>query len=233
MRSAGARNLPPDDGARYHGSMTTRAKICGLSTPDAVAAAIDGGAAQLGFVFFPKSPRNVPVDLAAALAAPARGRAEVVAVVVDPSDAQVDEIASRLRPDAFQLHGGETLARAADLARRTGARMIKALPVATAEDLHGAEAWDAAGHQLMFDAKPPAGSTLPGGVGARFDWDLMAGRRFSRPWFLAGGLTAHTVVEAIRRSGAPLVDVSSGVETAPGLKDARLISAFLAAVSHA
>lgn len=209
------------------------AKICGLSTPETVAAALDGGAAFLGFVSFPRSPRHVALEAAARLAEPVRGRAKIAVVVVDPSDAELDAIAAVLKPDLIQLHGRETPERAAEVKARTGAGVIKALPVSIPADLEAAAVFAEVADHLMFDAKPPAGSALPGGVGARFDWDLLAGRTFARPWFLAGGLSAENVAEALARSGAPLVDVSSGVETAPGLKDARLISAFLEAVKSA
>ena len=207
-----------------------QAKICGLSTPEAVTAALAGKAAFLGFVFFPKSPRNVAIDAAARLAQSARGRARIVAVTVDPSDAQVDEIARILAPDLIQLHGAETPARAHAVAVRSGAEVIKALPVAEASDLAAARDFDSAVHHLMFDARPPKDTGLPGGVGARFDWTLLAGSRFQRPWFVAGGLDAWNVGEAVSLSGAPLVDVSSGVERGPGLKDPALITAFLDAV---
>ena len=213
--------------------MTPLAKICGLSTPDAVSAALEGGAAYVGFVFFAKSPRNVTPEAAARLAAPARGRARIVAVTVNPTDAELDAIVAALGPDLVQLHGRETPQRAAAIRARTRAGVIKALPVSSPADLDGAAAFEAAADHLMFDARPPAGSDLPGGVGATFDWDLLKNRRFTKPWFLAGGLTPGNISEAVHRSGAPLVDVSSGVETAPGLKDPRLISAFLAAVRSA
>jgi phosphoribosylanthranilate isomerase len=207
--------------------MTIGVKICGLSTPEAVRAALDGGAAYVGFVFFPASLRNVEPELAERLARPARGRAKVCAVVVDPDDALVDRLAAVLRPDLIQLHGRETPARALQIARRSGAGVIKALPVAEASDLDAAAAFDGVVDHLMFDAKPPRDAALPGGLGAAFDWTLTAGRRFERPWFLAGGLDPWNVAEAIAASGAPLVDVSSGVERGAGLKDPGLIAAFL------
>ncbi len=206
------------------------AKICGLSTPDAVRAALEGGAAYVGFVFFPASPRNVRPELAARLAEPARNKAGVVAVTVDADDQALDVIMAVLKPDLIQLHGRETPQRAAAIAARTGVGVIKALPVSEAADLSAASAFDGAVDHLMFDAKPPKGSSLPGGVGASFDWTLLAGRRFQRPHFLAGGLDPWNVRDAAKLSGAPLVDVSSGVERGPGLKDPGLISAFLDAV---
>jgi len=213
--------------------MTLKAKICGVSTPEAVRAALDGKAGWLGFVFFPKSPRNVTVEAAARLAEPVRGRAKVVALLVDPSDAQVDEVARGLRPDLIQLHGRESPSRTREVAVRSGCGIIKALPVADASDLAAAAAYESVVEHLMFDAKPPKDAALPGGAGRAFDWSLMDGQRFQRPWFLAGGLDPWNVAEAASVSGAPLVDVSSGVERGPGLKDPALITAFLDAVRRA
>jgi phosphoribosylanthranilate isomerase len=213
--------------------MTLKAKICGVSTPEAVRAALDGGAGWLGFVFFPKSPRNLGVEAAARLAEPVRGRAKVTALLVDPTDAQVDAVVRGLAPDLIQLHGKESPARTREIAMRAGCGLIKALPVAEAGDLAAAQAYEGLVEHLMFDAKPPKDAALPGGAGRAFDWSLMAGRRFSRPWFLAGGLDPWNVAEAARVSGAPLVDVSSGVERGPGLKDPALITAFLDAVRRA
>jgi phosphoribosylanthranilate isomerase len=210
-----------------------QAKICGLSTADAVKAALDGGAAFLGFNFFAASPRRVQPEHAGRLAAPARQRARIVAVVVDPDDQTLDRIVRELRPDLIQLHGGETPARAREVAARTGAGVIKVLPVQTAADVDAASAFDGLVDHLMFDTKPPADAERPGGLGKAFDWSLIAGRRFERPHLLAGGLDPWNVAEAIKASGAPLVDVSSGVERGAGLKDAGLISAFLDAVARA
>lgn len=209
------------------------AKICGLKTGEAVGAALAGGAAYVGFVFFAPSPRNLDPEAAGRLAAPVRGAARTVAVTVDASDDLLDRIVAGLSPDLIQLHGRETPARAAEIGRRTGAGVIKALSVSTSADLEAARQYESAADHLMFDAKVPEGSALPGGMGAAFDWSLMRDRRFSRPWFLAGGLDAWNVGEAIAASGAPLVDVSSGVERGAGLKDASLISAFLDAVRRA
>jgi phosphoribosylanthranilate isomerase len=210
--------------------MTLKAKICGVSTPEAVRAALDGGAGWLGFVFFPKSPRNLSVQAAAQLAQPVRGRAKVVALLVDPSDAEVEEVARGLKPDLIQLHGHETPARTREIGVRAGCGLIKALPVADASDLDAAATYESVVEHLMFDAKPPKDAALPGGAGRAFDWSLTAGRRFQRPWFLAGGLDPWNLAEAASASGAPLVDVSSGVERGPGLKDPALITAFLDAV---
>lgn len=214
-------------------SARVQTKICGLSTPAAVAAALDGGAAWLGFMFFEASPRAVSPETARRLAEPARGRAEVVAVTVDPSDALLDRLAQILAPDIIQLHGRESPERVRAVTQRTGARTIKVCHVSEAADIEAGLRYEGCADHLMFEAKPPKDSPLPGGVGARFDWDLMAHRRLSRPWLLAGGLDPWNVEEAIARSGAPAVDVSSGVERGPGLKDPALITAFLDAVRRA
>jgi phosphoribosylanthranilate isomerase len=214
--------------------MTVTAKICGLSTPDAVRAALDGGASHLGFVFFGRSPRDIAPEAAHGLAEPARTRnIKVTAVTVDPDNALLDRLMATLKPDFIQLHGKETPARAREVAVRTGVGVIKALAVSDASDIDAANAFESVVDHLMFDARPPKGADLPGGTGSRFDWTLMAGRRFARPWFLAGGLDPWNVADALRLSAAPLVDVSSGVERGPGLKDAALITAFLDVVRRA
>jgi phosphoribosylanthranilate isomerase len=208
-------------------------KICGLSTSETVQAALDGGAAFLGFNFFPPSPRYLTPDAAARLAQPARGQAAIVAVTVDPDDDLLDRLMVRLKPDLIQLHGKETPSRAREVAARTGAGVIKVISVSTAADLDAAATYETVVDHLMFDARTPAGSALPGGMGAKFDWTILAGRRFERPYLLAGGLDPWNVGEALRLSGAPLADVSSGVERGPGIKDPGLISAFLEAVRRA
>jgi phosphoribosylanthranilate isomerase len=213
--------------------MPVLAKICGLSTPDTVRAALDGGAAYLGFMFFEKSPRNVRPEVAARLAEPARGRARVTAVMVDPSDAEVDQVAAVLKPDLIQLHGKESPARAGQVAGRGGAGVVKVLHVSDAADVEAARDYDGLVAHLMFETKPPRDADRPGGLGTPFDWSLLAGRRYQRPHFVAGGLDPWNVGQAIAASGAPLVDVSSGVERGPGLKDAALIAAFLDAVRRA
>jgi len=211
----------------------TRAKICGLTTPETLDAALDGGAAFVGAVVFPRSPRHIDPLHAATLFDRARGRAKVVAVTVDADNALLTEIALILKPDLIQLHGAEPPERAVQVRTLTGAGVIRALSVRTGADIDAASAWEPLADYLMFDAKPPEGSALPGGVGASFDWRLLAGRSFDRPWFLAGGLNPDNVAEAVRISGAPLVDVSSGVESAPGVKDRARIAAFLEAVRTA
>jgi phosphoribosylanthranilate isomerase len=213
--------------------MGVQAKICGISTPEAVTAALEGGAAFLGFMFFEKSPRNIAPDAAWRLAQPVRGKVKVVAVLVDPSDAEADRIAQVLQPDLIQLHGKETPARARELGQRTGAQIIKVVPVSEAADLAAAADYETVVEHLMFETKPPKDAERPGGLGKAFDWTLMAGRRFQRPWFLAGGLDPWNLTEAVQQSGAPLLDVSSGVERGPGLKDPALIAAFLDAAKRA
>ena len=212
--------------------MGVQTKICGIRTPEAVTAALEGGAAFLGFMFFEKSPRNLAPDAAWRLAQPVRGQAKIVAVLVDPSDAEADRIAQILQPDLIQLHGKETPARACALGQRTGAGIIKALPVSEAADLDAARAFETVVEHLMFETKPPKDAERPGGHGKPFDWTLMAGQRFQRPWFLAGGLDPWNLMEAVQQSGAPLLDVSSGVERGAGLKDPALIRAFLDAAKR-
>jgi len=207
------------------------AKICGLSTPETVRAAVDGGAGYVGFNFFPKSPRYVTPETAARLAEPARANGvKVVAVTVDPDDTLLETLREVLKPDLIQLHGKETPSRTWEAALKANAGAIKVISVSSAADLDAASQYEAITENLMFDARTPADAALPGGMGVRFDWTMLAGRRFARPWFLAGGLDPWNVAEAVKLSGAPMVDVSSGVERGAGLKDPRLISDFLQAV---
>ncbi len=214
--------------------MSAKAKICGVTTPEAVQAAVDGGAGFLGFMFFPKSPRNITPEAAARLAPPARARGvRIVAVTVDPTDAEVDAIVAGLAPDLIQLHGKESPARVREVAQRTGRGIIKVLSVSEAADFAPAASYEPVVEHLMFDTKPPKDADRPGGLGAAFDWTLLEGRRFQRPWFLAGGLNPWNVAGAIAQARAPLVDVSSGVERGAGLKDPTLITAFLEAVRRA
>jgi len=193
---------------------------------------LDGAAAYLGFMVFPASPRNIALEDAVRLARPARGRARIVAVVVDPDDALVDRITQILKPDLIQLHGAEPPARVREVALRSGAGVIKALAVATPDDIARAGAFDTVAEHILFDARVPSELGRPGGGGQSFDWTFLTGLRLARPWFLAGGLNPWNVKEAVRISGARLVDVSSGVERGAGLKDPALISAFLNAVAH-
>ncbi|QTN19604.1 phosphoribosylanthranilate isomerase [Brevundimonas sp. AJA228-03] len=209
----------------------TRVKICGLTTPDTLDAALEHGAAFVGAVFFARSPRNITPEDARPLFERVRGRAAIVAVTVDADDDLLSRIGAHLRPDFVQLHGRESVARAHEVRRLTGAGIVKVLSVSTPADLDAADVWEDHAEHLMFDARPPSGSDLPGGVGARFDWAMMRGRAFRHDWFLAGGLTPDNAVAAAAISGAPLLDVSSGVESDPGVKDAARIAAFLKAVA--
>ncbi len=211
-----------------------KVKVCGLSTPETVRAAVEGGADFIGLVFFDKSPRHVTVQRAAELASIARAaRVGVVAVTVDAPSNLLDEISALVAPDLFQLHGAETPARAEAVRALTSTRTMRALRIADASDVAAARAFEAAADYLMFDAKAPPGAILPGGNGAAFDWSILSGQSFAKPWFLAGGLTAANVGIAVAQSGARLLDVSSGVESAPGVKDPVLIRAFLEAVRRA
>lgn len=207
----------------------TRVKICGLRTPADVTAVARAGAAYAGFVFFAKSPRNVTLPEArlAALAAPP-GLARV-ALTVDADDATLDAIVEAVPLDMLQLHGHESPDRVAQVRARYRLPVMKAIGLADESDLPAIFAFSTVADQILIDAKPPRGADLPGGNGLAFDWRLLAGRRWLRPWMLAGGLTAENVAEAVRLTGARQVDVSSGVESAPGVKDAARIAAFVAA----
>ena len=209
--------------------MTVTAKICGLKTPETVAAAVTGGASLVGFNFYAKSPRSVDPATAKRLAADVPTAVRTVAVTVDESDARIAEILRHCELDLLQLHGSETPERVKEIRARFGKPVIKAIPVSVAADLDRASAYEDVADYLMFDAKPPKSmaNALPGGNALSFDWTLLAGRRFQRPWLLAGGLTSDNLVEAVRISGAPMVDVSSGVEDRPGEKNASKIKAFL------
>ena len=206
-----------------------RVKICGLRTPADVTAVSRAGAAYAGFVFFAKSPRNVTLPEArlAALAAPP-GLAKV-ALTVDADDATLDAIVEAVPLDLLQLHGHESPDRVAQVRARYRLPVMKAIGLADEGDLPALFAFSTVADQILIDAKPPRGADLPGGNGLAFDWRLLAGRRWLRPWMLAGGLTAKNVAEAVRLTGARQVDVSSGVESAPGVKDAARIAAFVAA----
>jgi len=203
----------------------TAIKICGLTTPETVEAAIKARAEHLGFNFFPPSPRYLPPRDAAALAARAEGRIARVGLFVDADDAAIAETFAAARLDAIQLHGGETPERAAQVRARFGVPVWKALSVASAADVARADAYAGAADFILFDAKTPKG-TLPGGMGLSFDWSLVANWKGPLAWGLAGGLTPDNVAEAIARTGAPLVDTSSGVESAPGVKDEDRIASF-------
>jgi phosphoribosylanthranilate isomerase len=212
--------------------MAIAAKICGLSTPAAVAAAVAGGADYLGFVFYPPSPRAVSLSTAARLCALAPAAVMRVALFVDADDAEIEAVLSAAPAiDILQFHGGETPERVAVARSRFRRRVMKSIAVAGSDDLPAADCYQEAADLLLFDARPPRRpDMLPGGNGLVFDWRLLAGRQWRLPWLLSGGLTAESVAEAVRVSGAAAVDVSSGVESRPGDKDPARIGAFLAAV---
>lgn len=205
-------------------------KICGLKTPEAMDAALLGGASHVGFIFFPKSPRNVSPADAASLRKAALGRALAVAVTVDADDAFLDDIVTIMQPDMLQLHGKETPERVAALKARFGLPVMKALSVSAAADLARIDAYRGVADKFLLDAKPPAGSELPGGNGVSFDWTILAALGPDVDYMLSGGLSAANVAEALRIAGPPGIDVSSGVESAPGVKSVALIDGFFAAI---
>jgi phosphoribosylanthranilate isomerase len=206
-----------------------RVKICGLTRPEHLRAAVDAGAGYIGLVFFPKSPRNVSLEAAAALALEAPPGVAKVALVVNPDDALLNEITAQVPIDMLQLHGDESPERVAEIRARYGLPVMKAVGIAEAGDLDKLDAYMPVVDQILVDAKPPKGAEVPGGMGVPFDWRLIAGRHWAKPWMLAGGLTAQNVGLAVKLTGARQVDVSSGVERAPGVKDERLIRDFIAA----
>ena len=201
-------------------------KFCGLSRPDDIRAATDADARYVGFVFFPKSPRAVTPDTARALALEVPPGIAKVALTVDMPDDALDALVRDVPLDMLQLHGRETPARVAEVKARYGLPVIKAVGVAGPEDLASLDIYDKIADQLLVDAKPPKGADRPGGNAVTFDWRIMAGRDLSVPWLLAGGLTEANVAEAVRQSGARQVDLSSGVESEPGVKDPALMAAF-------
>jgi phosphoribosylanthranilate isomerase len=207
----------------------TLIKICGLSTPDTLDAALDAGADMVGFVFFAPSPRNVSLHTARELGGRVKDRAEKVALTVDADDALLSSIVDVLRPDLLQLHGKETPARAGAIAQRFGLPVMKVLPVETKADLGAIPSYLKVADRLLFDALPPREATRPGGLGKPFDWHLLENLDPSIPFMLSGGLDPGNVAEAIRITRAPAVDVSSGVESAPGVKDVEKIRAFIRA----
>lgn len=208
--------------------MAVEIKICGLSSEATLDAALDAGADHVGFVSFPKSPRHVSLARAGELAARARGRAGVVLLTVDADDAALDALVEAIAPDVLQLHGHETPERVTALKSRFAREIWKAIPVSTATDLIAGEAY-AAADRLLYDARPPRGAILPGGNGVPFDWNLLANLDPRQRFVLSGGLTPENVDEAVRVTRAPAVDVSSGVESAPGVKDPERIAAFVRA----
>jgi len=210
--------------------MTVSAKICGVSTLEAAESAIAAGAGFLGFIHFSRSPRHLALNEMAGLMRAIRAAKHsvpLVSVVVDPDNHTLAALRDEVRPDLIQLHGKETPVRVAEVAATTGIGIIKAISIGGASDFAAAPVYEPHVDYLMFDAKPPKDAAMPGGLGVRFDWTLMKGYTGQKPWFLAGGLTPGNVAEAVTQSGAGLVDTSSGVESAPGVKDPELISRFL------
>jgi phosphoribosylanthranilate isomerase len=212
--------------------MSTSIKICGVNSPEALAAALQAGADMVGFVFYEPSPRFVGLDTARNFARHCKERAEIVALTVDAPDATLEAILRRVGPAYFQLHGQESPERVAEIQEKYGVSVIKAIGVAEAADLGLVDAYEQA-DALLLDAKPPKGAVLPGGNGEPFDWSLVSKFNPGKPWLLSGGLTPENVAQAIRASGARSVDVSSGVESAPGVKNPLRIAAFIEAARRA
>ena len=207
-------------------------KICGLRDAPSIAAAASAGADYIGFVFYPPSPRNLSIAQAASLRAHVAPSVKLVAVCVSPDDALIEALVQQVQPDFLQLHGNESPERFSDIRRRwPQLGLIQSIAISQAADVEKAQPYSESAF-LLFDAKPPATSALPGGNGLSFDWKLLASKSFAKPWMLSGGLTPANVAEAIRQSGARMVDVSSGVESAPGVKDAALIDAFVKAARN-
>ncbi|RJE81238.1 phosphoribosylanthranilate isomerase [Paracoccus sp. JM45] len=206
-------------------------KICGLSQPAHVHAAVDAGARFLGFVFFPKSPRAVTAEVAGELAALAPVGVARVGLFVNPDDALLEQVLAVVPLDIIQLHGAETPERVTQVKEMFGLPVMKAVGISGPDDLGQLTDYGLVADMLLVDAKPPKDAALPGGNGLAFDWRLLVGRHWLRPWMLAGGLTPDNVAEAVRLTGAPVVDVSSGVESAPGVKDSQLIAGFVVAAN--
>ncbi len=215
--------------------MSVKVKICGIKTPEALQAALAARADLVGFVFYPRSPRSLAPEVAAELAELARGKAQIVALLVDPDDATIERIVTVVQPDMLQLHGSETPERVAEIARRWGRPIIKAIKVETAADAARALDYADSARFILFDAKAPKdlAGALPGGNGIAFDWRLLDGVKDRVPFLLSGGLSPDNVAAAICATGATIVDVSSGVETAPGIKSPDLIRQFIGAARAA
>ncbi len=209
--------------------MSLLVKICGLSTRETLQTALAAGADMVGFVFFPPSPRHLSLELGRELGRQVEGRALKVALTVDADDATLDNIMDALSPDIFQLHGKESVARLRDIKQRFGRPVMKALPVETGADLAVLPGYAAVADRILFDARPPKDATRPGGLGAPFDWHLLQNLELALPYMVSGGLHAGNIAEAVRLTGAGGVDVSSGVESAPGVKDPEMIKTFIRA----
>jgi phosphoribosylanthranilate isomerase len=201
-------------------------KICGIKTPDILETAIAAGADMVGFMHFPRSPRHVSIEDIGSLISLARGRVETCVVLVNPDNSCVAEVAA-LGPDWIQLHGPETPARVTVIRAEAGVEILKALPIGSAEDVSGIPAYEAVADRILVDAKPPKGAERPGGLGSTFDWNLLKALDPSIPFMLSGGLTPDNVADAIKAVQPFGLDVSSGVESAPGVKDKQLIEAFI------
>ena len=204
-------------------------KICGLSTRETLDVALESGADMVGFVFFPPSPRHISLETARELGKQAKGRAVKVALTVDADDATLVNIVETLRPDILQLHGKETTARLRDIKQKFGLPLMKALPVETSADLAPLPGYASVADRILFDARAPKDATRPGGLGAPFDWHLLQNLELDLPYMVSGGLHTQNLAEAVRITRAGGVDVSSGVESAPGVKDPELIKAFIRA----
>jgi phosphoribosylanthranilate isomerase len=204
-------------------------KICGLSTPETLDVALDAGADMVGFVFFPPSPRHLDLETARELAKQVKRRAVKVALTVDADDATLANIVDALRPDIMQLHGRESVARLRDIKQKFGLQVMKALAVETAADLVSLPSYAAVADRILFDAVAPKGATRPGGLGAAFDWHVLENLDLKLPFMVSGGLNVDNVAEAVRLTRAGGVDVSSGVERAPGIKDPEMIRSFIRA----
>ena len=213
--------------------MTLSIKICGLKTPEALDVALESGADLVGFVFFGPSPRNLDLPMARSLGARVNGRAGKVALTVDATDETLFDIIAALKPDMLQLHGTETPDRVVTVRTRFGLPVMKALPISERGDLSPIRLYANVADRLIFDARAPEAATRPGGLGKPFDWTLLKGIDVGIPYMLSGGLNANNVAEAIRITGAPGVDVSSGVESRPGVKDPDKIRAFIRAARAA
>ena len=209
--------------------MSLLVKICGLSTRETLETALDAGADMVGFVFFPPSPRHVSLETGRDLGRQVKRRALKVALTVDADDATLDNIMDALSPDIFQLHGKESVARLRDIKQKFGRPVMKAVPVATAADLAVLPGYAAVADRILFDARAPKDATRPGGLGAPFDWHLLENLDLKLPYMVSGGLHADNIAEALRVTRAGGVDVSSGVESATGVKDPEMIKAFIRA----
>ena len=213
--------------------MTVEIKICGLRTPETLEAALYAGADMVGFVFFPHSPRHVNLSEAGYLGKLATGRAKKVALIVDANNAEIEDIIETLRPDILQLHGHETPNRIAEIRQHFGCHVMKALGISSAADLERVSDYAAVSDWLLFDAKPPKVAALPGGNGVVFDWNLLIGLDVGKPFMVSGGLEPSNVASALSTTSAMGVDVSSGVESAPGIKSLDRIFAFIEAARQA